>query len=259
MIDNGKLPSGGGHWWRSILVDDENLYTSIGDAGNANAQDAESERMKIWHFKPDGSGKELFCGGLRNTEKLQYRPGTKEVWGCDHGSDNWGQSFGETKGNQPITDLNPGEEVNHYQQGKFYGHPFLTANRVPRLEFAKMPGLVDLAAKTEPPEWLGGAHWANNGFTFLKRDYFPDHQGDMFVAYHGSWNSTQRVGYRVQRILFDKQTGKPYGALPIVSTLGADGKTVLARPVDCVELADGSVVFSSDAPRGALFRIEKSE
>src|SRR5579862_2276779 len=30
IIAPGKLPSLGGHWWRSLLVDDDGFYTSIG-------------------------------------------------------------------------------------------------------------------------------------------------------------------------------------------------------------------------------------
>jgi glucose/arabinose dehydrogenase len=52
-------------------------------------------------------------------------------------------------------------------------------------------------------------------------------------------------GYRIERVLFDPVTGRPYGSLTIVKTLTADNR-VLARPVDCVEAPDGSVLFSCD-------------
>src|SRR5690606_31820323 len=152
-------------------------------------------------------GKMQFCTGLRNTEKLRFRPGTAEIWGCDHGSDWFGRTYGDKEGNQPITDLNPPEELNHLVEGAFYGHPFLVGNRVPRPEFADREDINALAAKTTPPAWPFGAHWAPNGFTFLENDYFPQHQGDMFVAFHGSWNSQTRRGYCMERVLFDNATG----------------------------------------------------
>ena len=92
------------------------------------------------------------------------------------------------------------------------------------------------------------------GFTFLSKDYFPGHQGDMFVAFHGSWNSTERVGYRIERVLFDSESGRPYGSLRIVSCL--DGQNVLDRPVDCAEAPDGTVLFSSDQSN-RIYRISK--
>lgn len=256
VVPEGQLPSGGGHWWRSILVTDQGFYTSIGDSGNITDETA-SERQKIWKFDLDGSNKRLFASGLRNTEKLRLRPGTQEVWGCDHGSDNFGASFGERRGVQPITDRMPPDKVNHYVEGGFYGHPFLVGSRVPRAEFQNRKDLVELAGKMIEPAWPLGAHWAPNAFTFLSQDYFPGHKGDMLVALHGSWNSSERVGYGIERIMFDPETGRPTGAWRLVTTLGSDGR-VLARPCDCAEAPDGSVLFSDDQGR-RIFRLSKAQ
>lgn len=246
LIPEGQLPHGGGHWFRSLLVDDDGFYTSIGDPENASDQ-TQTDREKIWHYSQQGQDKKLFVTGIRNTEKLMYRPGTKELWGCDHGSDNFGAKYGEVEGKlQPITDLNPPDEFNHYVEGGFYGHPFLVGPRLPRTEYAGRKDIVELAARTTPPEWEFGAHWAPNGWTFLTKDYFPGHKGDAFIAFHGSWNRVQKAGYCVQRILFDPVTQKPYGSLTVVSTLSPDRRRVLERPVDCIEDSDGSILFSGD-------------
>jgi glucose/arabinose dehydrogenase len=257
------VPKGGGHWWRSILVTDDAFYTSIGCSGNITDETA-TERLKIWRFNLDGSGKALFCSGLRNTEKLRLRPGTTEIWGLDHGSDNFGEPIGDKPGtNQPITDLNPPDEFNRYVQDGFYGHPFVTGNRVPRYEFQDRPDIHALAAKTVPPEWPVGAHWATNGFCFIdpalnqKTKALPaDIEGDAIIACHGSWNSTRHVGYCIARIRIDhdpKLGGHPIGLEKLVSTLNASGD-VAARPVDCVQAPDGSVLFSSDQP-GRVYRL----
>ncbi len=103
IIAKGQLPSGG-HWWRPILVDDTGFYTEIGDSGNIS-DEMNTDRQKIWRYNLDGGDKTLFASGLRNTEKLLFKPGTNEVWGVDHGSDNFGHAYGETPGKeQPITD-----------------------------------------------------------------------------------------------------------------------------------------------------------
>ena len=257
------LPKGGGHWWRSILVTDDAFYTSIGCSGNIT-DDSGTERLKIWKFALDGTGKSLFASGLRNTEKLRLRPGTTEIWGLDHGSDDFGQPIGDKPGSdQPITDLNPPDEFNKYVQDGFYGHPFITGTRVPRYEYQDRKDIHDLAAKTTPPEWAIGAHWATNGFCFIdpalndKTKALPaDCSGDAFIACHGSWNSSAPVGYCIARIRFDhdpKLGGRPVGLEKIVSTLDKSGK-VLARPVDCVQAPDGSVLFSVDVP-GRVYRL----
>ena len=252
VIPEGKLPRGGGHWWRSILVTTDTIYTSIGDSGNITDQ-ADTERQKIWKFRTDGTGKQLFASGLRNTEKLRLRPGTDEVWGADHGSDWFGKPVGDRPGMQPITDLIPPDEFNHYVAGGFYGHPFLIGPRIPRIEYQGRADLVELAARTIPPAWCFGAHWATNAFAFLTKDMFPGHRGDAFVACHGSWNRRERSGYRVERVMFDGVTGKPCGSQMIVGTLSRTGE-VLARPCDCAEALDGSVIFSCDFSR-KLYRI----
>ena len=257
------LPKGGGHWWRSILVTDDAFYTSIGCSGNIT-DDTATERLKIWRFALDGSGKSLFASGLRNTEKLRLRPGTSEIWGLDHGSDDFGQPIGDKPGSdQPITDLNPPDEFNRYVQDGFYGHPFITGNRVPRYEYLDRKDIHDLAARTIPPEWAVGAHWATNGFCFIdpavngKTGGLPaDCGGDAFICCHGSWNSSKPVGYCVARIRIDhdpKLGGHPVGLEKIVSTLDPAGQ-VKARPVDCVQAPDGSILFSADVP-GRVYRI----
>jgi glucose/arabinose dehydrogenase len=245
IIEEGKLPGGGGHWYRALLVTDDAIYTSIGDSSNIS-DETQTERQKVWRFDHNGGNKTLFATGVRNTEELQLRPGTSEIWGWDHNSDNFGAKFGEGKDKMPITDSYPPEEFNRYVEGGFYGHPFVVGLRMPRPEFADRKDILDLAAKATPPEWTFGAHWAVNGWTFLTKDAFPGHKGDAVTAAHGSWNSSKKVGYRVDRVLFDAWTGKPYGSHMLVGTLGPDGNEVLARPCDVAEAPDGSVFFSCD-------------
>jgi glucose/arabinose dehydrogenase len=256
VIGQGVIPSGGGHPYRGILVSDDSIYITVSDPSNMT-EELNSDRKTIYRFDLDGSNKRVFATGIRNTEKIRFRPGTQEIWGCDHGSDWFGRPYGDSERNQPITDLNPPEELNHYVEGGFYGHPYLTGNRVPRPEFAGRKDLHELAAKTTPPAWCFPAHWAPNGHTFLSTDHFPGHKGDLFVAFHGSWNASRRSGYCIERVLFDEMTGKPYGTLTVVSTLSGEGR-VLARPVDCAEAPDGSVLFSCDQTR-RIFRISKAE
>jgi len=252
VIPEGQLPKGG-HWWRSILIHNGRLYTSIGDSGNITDETA-TDREKIWTYSLDGKDKKPFVSGIRNTEKLLVRPGTDEIWGMDHGSDWFGRELeGENNPHgQPITDLNPPDEMNHYVEGGFYGHPFLVGSRVPRFEYLKRRDLVELAAKTIPPAWATGAHWSPNAMTFYTGRQFPnDHQGDAFVAYHGSWNRERKAGYCVTRVLFER--GRPYGELGYVSFLTSEGK-VLGRPVDVVVAPDGSLLISDDEG-GRIYRL----
>ncbi len=264
VLAEGSIPSGGGHWWRPILVAGDHFYTSIGDSGNITDQRA-TDRQKIWRYALDGGSRSLFASGIRNTEKLRFRPGTDEVWGFDHGSDWFGREIGDGRDSQPITDLNPGDEFNHYEEGGFYGHPFVVGRRLPRYEFIDQGGLDihDLAERTTPPAWEMGAHWATNGWCFVDpasagdgRALPAEYAGDAFVACHGSWNSSRRVGYCVARVDFDDDPGfggGPVGLTKIVSTIR--GGDVKARPADVVQGPDGSLFFSVDGDGGAIYRL----
>jgi glucose/arabinose dehydrogenase len=252
VIPDGQLPKGGGHWWRAICVTDQYLFTSIGDDGNINDHRSD-DREKVFRFNLDGTGKTEWSTGLRNTEKLRIRPGTTDLFGADHGSDNFGGPFGE-KGGGPITDAYPPCEFNKYEQGKFYGHPFITGKDMPRIEFKDRPDILELAEANTAPAWSFGAHWAPNGWDFLKTAKLVDNAGDAVVAFHGSWNSRKKVGYCIEHIMFDPATGEVMGTRPLVKT--NDGNNVMGRPCDIVELADGSILFSDDS-RGRLYRLER--
>jgi glucose/arabinose dehydrogenase len=265
IVPAKTLPTGGVHPFEGLLVTDTNIYVTASDPQNMtpppNSPDSDQpDRKQIYVFDFDGktaTNKRTFCTGIRNTEKLRYRPGTTDMYGFDHGSDNFGQTFGEQTGKvQPITDVNPNEEFNKYVEGAFYGHPYIMGNGVPRPEFSKRPDIVDLAAKTVAPEWLVHAHWAVLGWTFIKSDYFPGLKGDVIFCSHGSWNSVKPVGAVLQRLMFDPVTGKPMGSMTIVDCQGPQRR--FARPVDAVEAPDGTIVWSSDEPP-ALYRLSKSQ
>ncbi|MGB7158687.1 MAG: hypothetical protein WBD40_11510 [Tepidisphaeraceae bacterium] len=256
VLPPGTLPKPGGHPYNAVLVTGKEIYVSASDPQNMT-EELESDTKKIYVFDMDGKNKRVFAGGVRNNEKLRFRPGTTEIWGFDNGTDHFGKEYGDQAAqDQPITDLNPPEELNHYVEGGFYGHPYLVGNRVPRPEFIKRPDLIELANKTIPPAWNLHAHWACLGFTFIESDHFgADHKGDIFVASRGSWNSLKPVGSCVERVFFDKLTGKPYGSHTIVDCV-TDRRW--ARPIDCVEAPDGTILFSSDEPVSGIFRISRS-
>lgn len=243
VLGSDVLPGGTGHWWRPVLVYKDRIYTGMGDPGNVTDQTG-TKREKLYTFTLDGKDEQLFITGIRNTEKLVVRPGTDEIWGMDHGSDWFGENLGEKKaGIQPVTDYNPPDEMNHYVQGGFYGHPFVVGNRQVRYEYMNRPDILDLAERTIVPEWCTGAHWAPNAMTFCIGEQFPGAKGDAFVAYHGSWNRSTKVGYCVTRVLFED--GHPYGEQVYVKFL-AQSQKVLGRPVDVVVTPDGSLLISDD-------------
>lgn len=248
VLNAKDLPTGkdGGHMWRALLIHQGRIYTHVGDQTNATDEPIEaSERKKIWSFALDGTDKKLFASGVRNTEKFAVRPGTDEIWGVDHDIDQMGERFeGDRKNGQPFTDHNPPAELNRYQEGGFYGHPWIVGKAQPNWMFLNHPDLLKLAAKTTIPEWIMPAHSAANALIFYRGTKIPGAQGDAFVAHHGGWNSTRKVGYSLTRVLFED--GHPYGEQRVVDFL-KNGTEPKGRPVDCAEAADGSILITDDA------------
>ncbi len=247
VLGPDRLPIGqeGGHMWRALLIHKGRLYTHLGDQSNATDEPIDaSERRKIWSFALDGADKKFFASGLRNTEKLVVRPGTDEIWGVDHDVDMMGWKLeGDRKNGQPITDYNPPGELNHYVEGAFYGHPWIVGRNQPNLNFLDNSNLIKYASMAVLPEWTMAAHCAANAMLFYTGTKIPNAEGDAFVAQHGSWNATKKVGYCLSRILFED--GHPYGELKMVNFL-KDGTEVKGRPVDCAQAPDGSILISDD-------------
>ncbi len=134
----------------------------------------------------------------------------------------------------------------HIQQGAFYGWPFAYAgpNEDPRRKGEK----PDLVAKTVKGDVLLPAHVAVLDFTFYTGKMFPkEYQGGAFLAFHGSWNRSQRIGYSVAFVPF--ANGKPTGKAQDFLTgwmISPDSKDVWGRPVAVLEMPDGSLLVSDD-------------
>ena len=72
----------------------------------------------------------------------------------------------------------------------------------------QQPGLLDVALE---PDLLFKAHSAPLGLVFYNADQFPEEYfGDAFVAFHGSWNTSEPTGYKIVRIPFENGRPKSY-------------------------------------------------
>jgi glucose/arabinose dehydrogenase len=227
----------GGHWTRSLLFDTKNnqFYLGIGSASNVNAGEPEM-RAAIVRFNADGSGKHIFASGTRNPIGLQFYPGTSHLWAAVQERDGLGD------------DLVPDYFI-AVKDGGFYGWPYayIGPNEDPRRKGER----PDLVAKTITPDVSLGAHVAVLDFAFYQGKSFPaKYRGGAFLAFHGSWNRAQRVGYSVAFVPF--ANGKPSGPPePFLSgwMLSPDKREVWGRPVAVLELKDGSLLVSDDGGR----------
>ena len=228
------LPDKRHHGWRYIgFGPDGKLYINIGAPCNVCR---EAGFAAIVRMNPDGSERETFANGIRKSVGFTWHPETEELWFTDNGRDMMGDN------------LPPGE-LNHAPvAGMHFGFPYCHGTEIPDPEFGKQGSCEDYAA---PAQELG-PHVAPLGVKFYTGESFPDeYRGQIFIAEHGSWNRSEKIGYRVTLVRLEH--GQPVSYEPFAYGW-LQGQEVSGRPVDLLVLADGSMIVSDDL-EGRLYRI----
>ena len=221
------------------------IYVSLGQPHNV--QPADKVEMYdelgiggIVRMNTDGSGREVYTRGVRNSVGHDFNPETGELWWTDNQVDGMGD------------EIPPGELNRQTEAGQHFGFPWTNSSvEIPDFKDVPRPEGVSF---TEPQLELT-AHAADLGMSFYRGNSFPDrYQGGIFWAQHGSWNRTTPVGARVMFTALDED-GNAAGA-----EVFADGWLDEAtgeyrgRPMDVAFLRDGSMLVSDDFA-GAIWRI----
>ena len=186
----------------------------------------------------DGSGQEVFVSGVRNSVGFDWYPDTQEFWFTDNGRDTLGDDV-------PADELNIAPE-----KGLHFGYPFCHAGTIddPDAEIAALGG----CSAAVVPAILLGPHVAALGMRFYQGKSFPaEYHGQLFIAEHGSWNRSEKIGYRVSLVRIED--GRPVSYEPFVEGWLQDGKTY-GQPVDLVVAPDGSLLVSDDR-NGFVYRV----
>ena len=236
VVDD-SFPTERHHGWRYIeFGPDGKLYMSIG--APCNVCDREGFGV-IARMNPDGSDKETVAYGVRNSVGLEFHPESGELWFTDNGRDMLGD-------NSP-----PGELNRLSRPGEHFGFPFCHGGSVADPEF----GRGRSCSEFRPPVAKLGPHVAPLGLEFYDGDMFPpSYRGHAFIAEHGSWNRSQKIGYRVTLVRLEDDGATSYD---VFAEGWLDGDDVAGRPVDLLVLEDGSMLVSDDQV-GALYRIRYS-
>ncbi|MEY2520654.1 MAG: hypothetical protein QOF24_2413 [Verrucomicrobiota bacterium] len=234
-LSGGGLLPGGGHWTRDIVFspDGKKMYVSIGSFSNVSDNAMEADRARIFEFNPDGTGRNVFAWGIRNAVGIAVRTGTNELWMSTNERDELGE------------DLVP-DYISRVQPGGFYGWPwfYIGNHQDPRHKGAH----AELADKVLVPDILVQSHSATLNLCFYDGTQFPaEYKGDIFAAFHGSWNRARRTGYKIVRVPIDKATGKARGDYEdFVTGFVTPEGNVWGRPVGITVAKDGSLLFSED-------------
>jgi glucose/arabinose dehydrogenase len=228
------LPKDRHHGWKYIAFGpDGKLYVPIGAPCNVCN---EPNYAVITRMNADGTGHEVFARGIRNTVGFTWHPDTKQLWFTDNGRDYLGDDV-------PPCELNVAPRA-----GLDFGFPYCHGKDIKDPEFGELGDCAKIAA----PVQALGAHVAALGVRFYTGAAFPAvYRNQVFIAEHGSWNRSEKSGYRVTRVKLDGQRAIDYQPFIVGFKRGDD---VLGRPVDLLVLEDGSMLISDDQA-GAIYRL----
>jgi glucose/arabinose dehydrogenase len=228
------------HGWKYIAIGPDGwLYVPVGAPCNLCVRDDEPAFASITRMTLDGKTREIWARGIRNSVGFDWHPKTGALWFTENGSDNLGDDF-------------PGDELNIAPTpGLHFGYPHCHNGPHPDRKFGNKAACVPGGPYAYPAQVLA-PHTAALGMKFYRGAMFPDgYRGRVLIAEHGSWNRTTKIGYRVTMAVLDGDKVTSYTPFA-EGWLQSDG--AWGRPVDVLELPDGSVLVSDDH-RGCIYRI----
>lgn len=224
---------------------DGKLYISLGQPHNVQPV----EKLELYdklgiggiiRINTDGTGREVFTRGVRNSVGHDFNPANGDLWWTDNQVDGMGD------------DIPPGELNRQTAAGQHFGFPWTNARvEIPAYKDVARPEGVEFIE----PQVEMQAHAADLGMSFYSGDSYPaKYRGGIFSAQHGSWNRTTPVGAQVMFTALDEE-GNAAGT-EVFATGWLDDRTgeYRGRPMDIAFLRDGSMLVSDDFA-GAIWRI----
>lgn len=232
-----NLPNKTYHGNRYIKFGPNNwLYIGIGAPCNVCIK-TDKRFATIMRMHPNGQDQEIYAKGIRDTLGFDWDQQQK-LWFTDNGRDWLGDNL-------------PPDELNYAPEpGMNFGFPFYYGNNIPDPTYGKYPQARTISPVA--PAYGLPAHVATLGMTFYKGKMFPKkYRNQIFIAEHGSWNRSKKIGYRVSMVTLNGNMVIDYK--PFASGW-LQGQNVSGRPNDVLMLPDGSLLVSDDY-NGIIYRI----
>jgi len=263
--------SSGGHSTRDVAfsLDGRRMFVSVGSGSNVaeglaiksvaeiSSWEAEHGRGSIWGAEAnradilvgDPEGREplrTYATGVRNGVGLAVDPATGDLWVSTNERDLLGD------------DLVP-DYITHLKEGGFYGWPwYYMGNHEDPRHAGERPDLAGVAIVPDVPVQ---SHSASLEMTFYTATqgvsaFPPEYRGDIFAAFHGSWNRNTRTGYKVVRVR--RPNGVATGEYDdFLTGFVVDNRSVWGRPVGVAVAHDGALLVTEDG-NSTLWRISYS-
>jgi glucose/arabinose dehydrogenase len=236
VVVTDRFPPETQHGWKFIAFGpDGKLYVPVGAPCNICEPDPDRYAL-ISRINPDGTGYEVVARGVRNTVGFDWEPKTHELWFTDNGRD-W------------LGDNQPPDELNHAPKpGMHFGYPYCHGGTIPDPEFGSKRPCSEFTA----PAVSLGPHVASLGMRFYTGKMFPsEYHNQIFIAEHGSWNRSEKIGYRITLASRDEQGHLSYS---VFAEGWLQGQEAWGRPVDVLVMPDGALLVSDDSA-GVIYRI----
>jgi len=231
-----KFPGETHHGWKFITFGpDDKLYIPVGAPCNICEPDPQ-RYANIMRMNPDGTGLEVYSRGVRNSVGFDWHPQSKTLWFTDNGRDLLGDDL-------------PPDELNHApRSGMDFGYPYCHGGDLPDPDFGAKRRCDEFAAPAQKLD----AHVAALGMRFYTGTMFPpQYRNQIFIAEHGSWNRSKKIGYRISLV---RLQGDQVVTYETFASGWLQGETAWGRPTDVLVLPDGSLLVSDDTA-GAIYRI----
>ena len=221
---------------------DNKLYISLGQPNNVFPPEkldlyAELGIGGIIRMDRNGANREVYTYGVRNSVGHDFHPVTGELWWTDNQVDGMGN------------DIPAGELNRQTAAGQHFGFPYFGGGMTRTNEYMNFEPPTDVVH----PAVETTAHCADLGMTFYTKTQFPkEYSNGIFHAQHGSWNRIEPCGARIMFTSIDDEGNasmRPFAEGWLDQNGLYDG-----RPVDVIELKDGSMLVSDDYA-GAIYRI----
>jgi glucose/arabinose dehydrogenase len=234
IYDN--LPKDEAHGWKFIAIGPDNkLYIPVGQPGNNVLHD--DAHGQIRRINLDGTGAQVVALGVRNSVGFDWNPENKQMYFTDNGRD-W------------MSEDVPEDELNRVTKvGEDFGAPYCYQGNISDPEF----GWGHSCSEFTPPVALMGPHSASLGMRFYTGSMFPkSYKNAIIVARHGSWNRSKKFGGDVVVVHLNKD-GTVKSTEPFITGF-LENNNYLGRPVDVMQMKDGSLLVSDDW-NGAVYRV----
>src|SRR5918999_1475428 len=221
------LPRDAPHGWKFLSFGpDGKLYFNIGAPCNI-CLPPETHAV-VARVNLDGSGFEYVARGVRNSVGHAFHPLTKELYFTNHGRD-W------------LGDDVPNDTLHHVvRAGVHFGYPYCHQGDVLDPEFGRGRSCSEFAA----PLLKLGPHVGANGIHFYTGGMFPaEYRHRAFIAQRGSWNRTEKSGFRVMTVTLTPGRAPQY---EVFAEGWLEGDRFWGRPVYVQEMKDGSLLISDD-------------